>query len=301
MRRRFIASLAVVSIAVACLVALEAAVRIALGIGFSDLAVIYRLNDQGYRDRPFTAERPPGTARILMAGASFLFGQSVQENDTLPRQLETQLRDLGARPVLTWNVSRQGWNTRAEVDAAIAMMDRYRFDSVILVQTYNDISLNPFEPGSTIALWVAQKWLSAHIVLSALQRTFNPYFANYWTITQGAYQDPRSAEQRQMAAALADLRDKCERQKIPLLVFYFELLAEDGDRRRVLGAETVRRLAAGLGIPFLAFPPLSAGTDLNAWRAHPLDLHPNRRGHERAAGTIAKFLAENPRFLGAAE
>jgi lysophospholipase L1-like esterase len=300
-RRRYIAFLAFVSIAVACLVALEAAIRIALGIGFSDLTVIYRLNDQGYRDRPFTAERSPASSRILMVGASFLFGQSVQEDDTLPRQLERQLRDLGAPPATAWNVSRQGWNTRAEVDAAVAMMDRYRFDSVILVQTYNDISLNAFEPGSMVALWIAQKWLSAHIVLSALQRTFNPYFANYWTVTQRAYQDPGSAEQRQMAKALADLRDRCEKEKIPLLVFYFELLTVDGDHRRALGAETVRRLTDGLNIPFLVFPPLPAGTDLNEWRAHPLDLHPNRRGHERAARAIAQVLKENPRFLGAAE
>lgn len=297
MRRRLSNLGILCSASVVGLLVLEVALRIALSVGFSDLSVSYRTNDQGFRERPFGSTPARHEKRILMLGDSFVFGQGVRDDATLPRQLEARGRELGLPRFEVWNVSRQGWNTRAEVDAALQLFEQHSFDAVLLVYTYNDIDLLAFEPTSASALWLVQKWLTAHIILSALHPLLNPYYANYWPTTESAYRNPESPELGQVAASFVELRDACAKRNLPLLVYYYELLVDGGDPRRDLGHDVIKALTNRLGIPFLAFPRLPMGTNIRKWHVHPLDPHPNARGHDRSARAIAQYLQTNPRFL----
>ncbi|MCU7905766.1 MAG: hypothetical protein KZQ76_07875 [Candidatus Thiodiazotropha sp. (ex Epidulcina cf. delphinae)] len=51
-----------------------------------------RINHLGYRGRDFPLKKPNGIVRILLVGDSYVFGEFVQENETLPAQLERLLQ-----------------------------------------------------------------------------------------------------------------------------------------------------------------------------------------------------------------
>jgi hypothetical protein len=49
------------------------------------------INSLGYRGADFPMRKPAGEARVVLVGDSFTFGEHVNDNDTLPRRLETEL------------------------------------------------------------------------------------------------------------------------------------------------------------------------------------------------------------------
>lgn len=51
-----------------------------------------RINELGYRGTEFPREKPRREVRIFMVGDSFVYGDFVEEEETLPFQLETALR-----------------------------------------------------------------------------------------------------------------------------------------------------------------------------------------------------------------
>jgi lysophospholipase L1-like esterase len=276
-------------ITIVCLVALEVAIRVSLGVGFSELTWSYHLNAEGFRDRSFTSGPPLSGERIVMLGDSFTFGQGSRPEETLPRLTEAFARQSGL-DVQIWNVSKQGWNTRAEVDAFLEFVKRYHVDAVVLVYTYNDVDIKPFNPGNPRVLWLFEKWRTAHIVFSALHGYWDPTYKTYWETSARAYRDANSPEWQQVVRSFIELRDACRATNIPLLVFYYELLVDGGDVPRWLAHDKVETLTRELGIPFASFPPLPSGTDLRAWRVHVLDPHPNGSGHRRAAESMIPAL-----------
>ena len=59
-----------------------------------DRVILYRINDDGFRDRDYPRERRPGTFRILVLGDSVAYGTGVQLQETLAKQMEARFRDL---------------------------------------------------------------------------------------------------------------------------------------------------------------------------------------------------------------
>ena len=57
---------------------------------------VVTINTLGYRGADFPLRKPAGEARVVLVGDSFTFGEHVNDDDTLPRRLETELGTLCA-------------------------------------------------------------------------------------------------------------------------------------------------------------------------------------------------------------
>jgi lysophospholipase L1-like esterase len=53
--------------------------------------VLYRVNEDGFRDRLYTRSKPMGTFRVLVLGDSLTFGYGVAEEETYPKVMESEL------------------------------------------------------------------------------------------------------------------------------------------------------------------------------------------------------------------
>jgi hypothetical protein len=61
------------------------------------LGVTVRTNSQGMRDREYSMEKPPGVTRLALAGASFVIGVGVEEEETFAARVEDRL-NAASRP-----------------------------------------------------------------------------------------------------------------------------------------------------------------------------------------------------------
>lgn len=73
--------------------------------------VVYRINEDGFRDRRYPLEPPPGTFRIIVLGNSVAFGYGVDETETFAKRLEEVLRQrYPGRPFEVLNFAVNGYN-----------------------------------------------------------------------------------------------------------------------------------------------------------------------------------------------
>jgi len=75
---------------------------------------VIKTNSHGFRGKEVTLRKPDSVKRIIVLGDSFVFGQGLEEDETYPFQLETQLRAKtgGAWEVLNFGIP--GYNTLQE-------------------------------------------------------------------------------------------------------------------------------------------------------------------------------------------
>lgn len=102
--------------------------------------VYVKINSDGFRDREFSIEKPPNTFRIIMSGDSIPFGQGVEVEDTLPKQLESILnsrQNSWNYEVLNFGVP--GHNIREEVEMFKDNGLKYNPDLLIIVFCVNDL------------------------------------------------------------------------------------------------------------------------------------------------------------------
>ncbi|QDU65169.1 SGNH/GDSL hydrolase family protein [Engelhardtia mirabilis] len=75
--------------------------------------VTYSVNRYGYRGQAVAQPKPEGEFRIVVIGDSFVFGSLVDDDDTLPQQLEWELaRRLGHERVRVVNLGVPGYQIR---------------------------------------------------------------------------------------------------------------------------------------------------------------------------------------------
>jgi len=186
-----------------------------------------KINSDGFRDREFSLEKPIGTFRIIMLGDSLVFGQGVELNNSLPKQLEfilnTNQNNL-AYEVL--NLGVQGQNTFGEVELFKDEGLKYNPDMVIIIfcnndiqdelltrelylnftKEYHDKGLNPEDYSLEIHRKVLQ------LIESKIEHT--PFNEN-WKIVEGP---------------LEDLVSVTQKRNIPLMIFSLEGYSfEDAD------------------------------------------------------------------------
>lgn len=105
-----------------------------------------RLNSQGFRDREFRREKPPGVRRILLIGDSFVYGVGVEEELAIPNRLETQLNRSGQHRYEVFNLGIPGANPTGYADVARRFAS-YSPDLVLLgFYVDNDVSLGRHGP-----------------------------------------------------------------------------------------------------------------------------------------------------------
>ena len=110
------------------------------------------VNRQGARGREVDVAKTPGTYRVLCVGGSTMYGAGVEDDETIPAQLEAALaRRLRGRPagpgdrrapgatpdrVEAWNFGLNGANTSQAVRLAAGKLDALAPD-VVVIQLYN--------------------------------------------------------------------------------------------------------------------------------------------------------------------
>ncbi len=98
-----------------------------------------KTNSVGYRGSDFEIEKSPDQYRMLVVGDSFVFGNNVNETETLPYQLQQELnQSCKDRKILSINAGIPGSTIRGQAEMIRRGM-RLNPDAVILVFTETDI------------------------------------------------------------------------------------------------------------------------------------------------------------------
>lgn len=115
------------------------------GLQVSFLGRAVSTNAEGFRDRDYDAEKPPGVARIVGLGDSVMFGWGVGDGEDYLAVLEAKLEaeSLGARFEVL-NTAVPGYNGVMELATLKEKGLRYRPDLVIVGFCGNDMGLPNF-------------------------------------------------------------------------------------------------------------------------------------------------------------
>jgi lysophospholipase L1-like esterase len=262
---------------------------------YGDVRVTY--NERGLRDRPIL---PKGEDeyRILALGDSVTFGTGVDQDKTFAARLEPLLQGRLHRPVRVINSGVGGYNTVQEVTYFKRDGLPLQPDLVLLTYVQNDIEVNkgPFDPWAQSSPWgksfpdmvmtmVGKLWfyrLVHHTYTYALPKP-------QW----GATTTTSAKESRgwhDSMAALEELVAMCGERKIPLIIFFRRM---DADENPLLFADVVRH-AKGVPVKDTAhwFTGIKVGSVVNS----KVDGHPNAEGHrvmaEHMAEDIMDYLAQ---------
>lgn len=102
--------------------------------------VVQSVNEHGYRGEAVPHEKPDGTLRILMVGDSFLFGQGVADDATIPAQLERRLGAALDRPVEVLNFGIEGLNIEEVGTRYSDFASGWEHDLLLYVMCSNDLA-----------------------------------------------------------------------------------------------------------------------------------------------------------------
>jgi hypothetical protein len=103
--------------------------------------VLYRINDDGFRDRIYTRPKPPGTFRVVVIGDSIAFGYGVDERDAFPKVLEARLAELAPEAhIEVVNLGVSGYNAYTEAELLKDVGVKYEPDLVLLQFCINDLN-----------------------------------------------------------------------------------------------------------------------------------------------------------------
>ncbi len=97
--------------------------------------VLNTINSAGFRDREFPTEKPRGVKRIVFLGDSVVYGYGLENDKTLPKQLE---RAFGSDKVEVLNFGVSGYETAQAVEFFKEKALQFRPDLVVVGYTLND-------------------------------------------------------------------------------------------------------------------------------------------------------------------
>lgn len=262
---------------------------------YGDVLVAY--NERGLRDRPIL---PKGEReyRVLALGDSVTFGTGVDQDKTFSARLEPLLRERLHRPVRVINSGVGGYNTVQEVTYFKREGIALQPDLVMLTYVQNDVEVNkgPFDPWAQSSPWgksfpdmvitmVGKLWfyrLIHHTYTYALPTSQSE-------ATKASQQESKGW--RESMSALGELVAMCQERRIPLMVFFRRLHA---DENNLLLADVVRHAQ---GVPVKDMAPWFAGIKVSSVVNSKVDGHPNAEGHrvmaEHMAEDITAYIAQH--------
>lgn len=275
--------------------------------------VEYNLSVQGLRGRQYHFNPPAGTSRIVCVGDSFVFGDGVPLEGTLPRQLESQLGN-GFEVV---NLGAAGLNTRQEIERLMAARSKMKFSRVLFVFIANDIEHSPR---------LAARQAYVNDLINIRDENLRQIQTDAWYHGRSRLLEMVGSHftmQRITTETIQwylDLHDPAyNRQGLNLLARHFHQLARlescqvvlvlyplleglEADYPLALVHTRVSQLAKQAGLPVCDLAPAFAGRKTEQLQVHAVDHHPNSKAHAIAAEAIVKWLnSEVPDFLPSAD
>jgi len=275
-------------------------------VDWTKRALPYRVtvDSLGYRGTEFPRDKPRGAVRLLVTGDSFTFGDFVDDSQTLPAQLEGQLRSRCARV----EVINAGLSGATITDEAM-MIERalpLHPDLVVLVFSENDVT----DLAGT-QLWqqlAANRRAKSHFPLSLVYPVLRR--SALWNLalmvgarfrasraSRAASDGPVAGKDVAIARlgetyrrALIGVRDEMAARGVRLVFVVFPSHYSVTAPARDSQTNWAARVGIEAGIPtFNLLTPLRAA-DLPADRLYllPSDGHPSARGY----AIVARYLAE---------
>ena len=254
------------------------------------------INSKGLRDREVEAVKPAGTTRVLMLGDSIVFGWGVRQDETLPVQLERDLRSAGRVPFEVINAGVGNYNTAMEVAYFLEHGVAYAPDIVVLNYFINDAEPTPvyrdvpwFAHHSYAYAVVGGAWDGFQRRLAG-EQDWRSYYA-------GLYR-PGAAGWEKAQVAIAELAVYCRTHGIRLIMSNIPELRELKAYPFPDVQAKLEAVAAANGIEYLDLLPAVQGEEPKSlWVTVP-DPHPNRRAQELMARRLAGYLDDHPTAPG---
>ncbi|MHC4892061.1 MAG: SGNH/GDSL hydrolase family protein [Planctomycetota bacterium] len=284
-----------------------------------DRVVEYRINADGFRDREesYAIPKPEGVFRIACLGDSVTYGTGVALEDTLPKQLERALADVGNEcRVEVLNCGIYAHNTSQEVAWFEFNVRRFEPDLVLVVANLNDASgrnLPAMERETDAAMqWIHRLGLTSgvwdegerpddervartmalrrashladlvahHLYLRLRSRTERGSFMLDWR--------PGSPGEQLVDRSLARLAAYAAEDGFTVEVGLYPNLEQLDDYPYAAITDVLRDVCDRNEIGFRDLLEPLVGLDAYALRAHPHDHHPNARAH----GLVAEWWSE---------
>jgi lysophospholipase L1-like esterase len=273
--------------------------------------VEYRRSPQGLRDREYATAQPGDPLRIACVGDSFVFGEGVPLERTLPRQLEQLLGDK----FQVINAGQPGWGTAEELSAARRLVADLGVNRVVLVFTANDILLSDELRARENALhdlinvrdelirtaeferWNARglrllEWLRTYTTMQVISEQTIQWYLDAYDPTFNAAGLEWLDEHLRAFAQIPDC------QVAVVLYPLLEQLERDYPLQPIY--DRVQAMAEAAGLPVLNLTTEFRGSATADQWVDPSDHHPNGTAHRAAATAIADWLPTIPGFLDAA-
>jgi len=254
------------------------------------------INSLGFRGPEFTAEKAPGVVRIAVVGDSFIFGQGVKEEASLPRLIETLLNQGSPGRYQVINAGTRGYNTLEEDIYLRARVMPLKPEGVILgITEVDDLDLQVFRPRN-LGLEKAKQsfwWRLAPVRAVLALRAQQEYLKDSKDYVRNLY-DPGSETWKKFVESLTDIRDQCRENHAWLLVITFPLF-EDGDSFAQERAQLHRQLTE-LGIDYVDPKPALSRYSWRELVISPKDMHPDTKAQKIFAGLIYDKLKSSAKL-----
>ncbi len=286
--------------------------------------IVYTINADGFRDTPRTRTPPPGTFRIAMLGDSFVYGNGVQQNETLPYALERALNTQAQGA--TYEVMNCGvfaYNTRQEVELLKARVLQFQPHMVILTFFLNDV-FHPqmHEPEEKNEGWetaaisrlglgldpslegeIPETWLQ-HCVVFARRNFASAKIGARWLhrrLDAKAYErkiqalyEPDSRGWLQVVGAFDEARRLARHRGFELRVAICPYVEHVDDYPWRVQHNRIQELCKELGIVCHDLLPAIDGRRAADLIVHPLDTH----GNAHCNDLMGRYLASELRVSG---
>lgn len=99
----------------------------------------YRINAMGFRGAPFSAEKPPGTCRLVVVGGSAVFDLGATEGQDWPHLVQARLHQAGHSEVEVINAGVPGHASSDAVGKIYGQLWLYQPDAILFYNAWNDI------------------------------------------------------------------------------------------------------------------------------------------------------------------
>ena len=275
--------------------------------------VEYCHSSMGIRDREYSPITPKDKLRLAVVGDSFVFGEGVAVEQTLPRQLETI---LGSKYECI-NAGQVGANAEQELDILNAIVGGADCKRVILVLIPNDMPLTP-------KLAYRQKYINDFILIRdryldkawhnagplghlrlfdyltapGVMRQVRDDTLNWYRDSFSEIHNGQNLAWFQEQMNLLAARKDCE-----VVVVLYPLLEDlDNDYPLRIVHEVMSDMVNRAGLPLLDLSSTLAGQKSSSLWVHETDHHPNAKAQKLAASAIADWLvSDHPDFLNSIE